>query len=470
MKNDQLKELFGSLNKNEVKEFCKFIRSPFFNNRSEVVRYFDALKKFYPEFDPIKLNEEKIFKQVYPGKKFNGALMRKLLSLTTSLLVDFYAITASMENDLEYNVKLFEKLYAKKLFTVIEKKKKAVDELFSSSERSFPYYDAKYKYTTFINGYFMNLSERSMLSSLQNEIDDFIEYFLSVSLLMYIRLGEWEKGFKKKYDLKFYNEVMKYLSLNSSGEVTLSTLYYNMLMLLETEDEKYFFKLQECREIFSDKLHFSDDYNIGVVSIQYCYKRIQKGDIEFRKHQFELTKNILKKDLIPKGFLDLYFFTNAVRTAVTIKEFIWSENFIKEYKSRLNSDVKNEVSEYSYAMLEFGKEDFSKSLSHLSRINPEASYIKMDIKNLFLMNYYELGYTEELISLIDNYKHFLHREKDMSEQIKKANSAFVNLVAELLKVRLKGKKGSAEELKKEIENTPYFTAKEWLLKKINEIK
>ncbi len=469
MKNNQLKELFGSLNKNELKEFSKFLRSPFFNNRSEVIRYFDAIKKFWPEFNTKNLNEENLFSKVYTGKKFSNVLMRKLNSLTTNLLLDFFAITGYQECKLDYNVKLVEMLYTKKLFHLFEKKKNAIDELFNKSERSFPYYEAKYKYTTIVNGFAMNLNERSMLNMLQNEIDDFIEHFLSVALLLYIRLGEWERGTNIKYDLKFYDEVMKYLSLNKTEEVTLATLYYNMLKMLETGEEKYFFELQRSREKFAEKLCFNDDYNIGVVSIQFCYKRIEKGDIRFRKDQFEITKNILTKNLLPEGFVEPYFFTNAVRNAVNVNELKWAEKFIKEYKGRLNSDIQEEITAYSTAILEFGKKDFIKSLNNLSKINLERSFMKLEIKNLLLMNYYELGYTEEIISLIDTYKHFLHRETKLSEQFKKANSLFLSLVSELVKAVAKKDSHSANELKMKIESTPYFSLQDWLLNKINEL-
>ena len=469
MKNVHIKELFRSLSKNEIKDFSKFVRSPYFNNRSEVIRYFDAVKKYYPEFNSKNFTEENIFKLVYPGKKFSGVLMRKLFSLTSNLLMDYLSISGYQESKLDFNVKLMEKLYTKKLLKVFEKKKRIVDEQFGKSERSFPYYEAKYKYTTIVNGFLINVNERSMLSMLQNEIDDFIEHFLSVALLLYIRLGEWERGFNNKYDLKFYDDVMKYLAANKSKEVTLSTLYFNMLKMLETGDEKYFFELQNSREKFVNKLSKADDYNIGVVSIQYCYKKIQKGQKEFRRHQFDITKNILTKDLLPEGFMEPYFFTNAVRNAVSINELNWSEKFIKAYKGRLNIDIQEEITDYSSAMLEFARKDFVKSIRNLSRINLERSNMKLEIKNLLLMNYYELGYTEEIISLIDTYKHFLQRENKLSEQFRNANSLFLSLVTELVKVSDKKEKRSVMELQKKIEDTPFFSLKDWLLSKTNDL-
>ncbi|MEO8209396.1 MAG: hypothetical protein ABI840_02460, partial [bacterium] len=100
MKNLKFTELLRALDKSEFREFGKFIISPYHNNRSEVVRFFDALKNFYPKFNSIYFTEAEIFKKVYPGKKYSDVMMRKLFSLTTNLLMDFFAVTSFKESTL----------------------------------------------------------------------------------------------------------------------------------------------------------------------------------------------------------------------------------------------------------------------------------------------------------------------------------------------------------------------------------
>ena len=134
MKNLQLIELLRSLNKSEFREFGKFINSPYFNNRSEVIRFYDVIKKFYPLFDSNGLNEEKIFNSVYPGKEFSDVMMRKLVSLMTNLILDFYAEISFKDDILGYNVKLLYKLYEKNLSVMFEKKAKSIKELLQNKQ------------------------------------------------------------------------------------------------------------------------------------------------------------------------------------------------------------------------------------------------------------------------------------------------------------------------------------------------
>src|SRR5205085_12082022 len=162
--------------------------------------------------------------------------------------------------------------------------------------------------------------------------------------------------------------------------------------------------------------------------------------------------------------------TNAIRNAYHIKELEWSEKFIVDYKHMLKPDIAEEIVDYSHAMVEFGRKNYEKSLKYLSKINIERSNMKIDVKNLLIIIYYELNYTEELISLIDTYKHFLHRDSNMSEQSKNTNTLFVNLVSDIVKVKLNGKNDQALKLKMEIEKSPYSNFKDWLLEKVNELK
>ena len=469
MKNSQLSETLGKLNKAELKEFGKFIRSPFFNNRSEVVRFYDAVKKYHPLFESGKLSNENIFNMVYPGKKFSSVTNRKLISLVLGLLMEYVGVKSLRESTLEYNVKLIDTLRQKEMLSLFEKRSKSLNELFSTGKRGFGYYESKYKFTTIMNWRRLNKDEKSMMKYLQSELDEFIEYFVSVAMLMYIRLGAWERGLNLKFDLKFYNEVTKYLSERDPAEITLATLYYNMLMLLNTGEEKYFFELQENRDKFETKLTAIDHYNIELVLVQYCYEMVNKGVTDYRRHQFEITKRILEKNLIPEGFIEPYFFTNAVRNAANLKEMKWAEQFVSEYKKRIDPETREEIVRYSTAMIEFNKGNFEVSLKNLSKINLEKSNMKLDIKNLLIIIYYELSYNEELISLIDSYKHYISRDMSTNEEKKQVYNKFINIVSELLKIKLGEKGGSSAKLNKAIKEFSYPGYREWILKKTDEL-
>lgn len=468
MQNSQLAVALRSLSKEEFREFGRFVRSPYFNNREEVIRYYDVIKKYRLKFDSAKLNEETIFSEVYPGKKFSSVLVRKLSSLLLKQLMDYFAVSSFSSNELEFNVKLIDRLREKKLDAIFEKKSRQIEELFENSKQNFSYGESKFKYTSILSGYYMNRNERSMVNNFQIELDLFMEYFLGVALLLYIRLSEWEKVYSVKFDLKFYDEVINYFTRNRDLPVSVSKIYYNMLMMLNDGNEKYFFELQKLRDEFSKKLTTIDDFNIHLVSMQYCYRRVNQGDEVFGRYQFNIINNLLERDLIPEGYIEPYFFTNAVRNAVLIAEFDWAESFIKKYRSRLNPNTAGEICGYSFALIEFSRGNYERALKHFAKINLEISTLKMEVKNLLLAIYYELGYREELDSLIDSHKHYLSRDKNLNDSVRTSSTIYVNSVSELVKLRFEEKGASLHNLKKKVAELKPAVLKQWLIKKTKE--
>jgi hypothetical protein len=203
--------------------------------------------------------------------------------------------------------------------------------------------------------------------------------------------------------------------------------------------------------------------------MQYCYKKVLKGDTGFRRQQFEVVNIVLDKDMIPPGNIEPYFFINSIRNAAILHEFTWCENFIWKYKGRLNKDRLNETLSYSNALLEFYRKNYENALKHISTFNTERSTIKIEFRNIQLIIFYELNYTDELLSLIDSYKHFLNRDKDNTEKIKALSSEFIRLVSKLVKLRNDEDIESAILLKNEVMKNPYFNFKEWFLIKLDEL-
>ncbi len=470
MENSQLTEALQTLSKEEFREFGKFLRSPFFNNRSEVIRLYEFLKLYYPMFKSSDISKEKIYSSVYPGKKFNDILFRKVISLLVNQFQDYLYYRNAKNHTTEKDVRLLELLREKKLFGLFSKKEKKINENFNSAKHDFSLYELKFKAAASLNGVMLIKNEKEMLKVFQKEHDEFTAYFLSFLLLQYIRLSEWSRIYNHKYDIRLFEEVISYLEKNRFEDHPLIPLYFNMLMLIKTGEDKYFEQLNLYRIMFSDKVEDINNYNIALVLIQHCYKKIQQGFNDYRIKIFELTKFIIENDLIPPGYIEQYFFTNAVRYTASLKELDWCREFIGNFAERLDPDIKDEIINYSYSMIEFHKGDFESSLRYLSAINIESANMKYDIKNIQAMNLYELGYFEQLLQHIDSYKHFIARDEKRTDEFKDNNKKFLNFTIQLLKFNGFGKKEEISFYSNELIKSGYFSNKEWLTEKIDEIK
>jgi hypothetical protein len=471
MEKSQLTEILRSFTKAEFREFGKFVRSPYHNNRAEVVRFYDSVRKYYPFFKSKSFNAERVFSEVYPQKKYSNVIMRKLISLVTAQAMDFYAITTFKANKLDYNVKLVSTLYERNLPVIFEKKSKNMERLLHNSKHTVEYYEAKFQFTSWLTAHLINKNESATVPKYQNELDDFIEYFLIVVLMKYHRLRTFSNMYNVKYDFKLYDKVIEFLDKHDYKDSTLVSLYHNLVMLSDTEEEKYFLELLKFWEKFEDKLTDMLQHIIYVTLYNHCINRKQKGEVKYQKLQFDITKKYFKKNIFPKdvGYIQPNLFAAAVQNAAKLKEFDWISGFINNYKERLDPETAEETTNYSFAIVEFEKGGYEISLKYLSTIQPERLNRKISVKNLLIRIYYELGYTEEVIQAIDSYRHFLHREKNITPKYLEMNTHFLNFVSELNKLRINKDADDVRLLRKKVEKTPYFNLKEWILDKAGEL-
>ena len=96
----------SSLDKSELREFDKFIHSPFHNNRSEVSRYFDVLKKFHPQFTGREFSKHHIFSLLYPGTSYKDDVLRRLSSNLLKAGEEFGAYITFRKEKFAYNTSL----------------------------------------------------------------------------------------------------------------------------------------------------------------------------------------------------------------------------------------------------------------------------------------------------------------------------------------------------------------------------
>lgn len=471
MISSQVIEALKSFTKEELREFGKFLNSPFFNNRNEVVRFYNVLKRFYPKFDSEQLTKQYIFGNVYPDKKYNDVLMRKLVSLTANLAMDYIVINRFKKDELDYNVNLISTLFEKKMHNALEKKSRHVEKLLNNSKHTYQYYEAKSKYTSWITAHRLNKNESATIPKYQKELDDLVESFLAGMLINYNRLITFSKMYNVKYDMKFFEEVMDFLNTHDYKDSTLITLYHNLVLLLKKEDESYFFQLRKYWNKFENKLTELEHHIIFVALNNYCINKKIKGFGNYNKIQFEITKKYFGRKKLPKeiGHIQSNLFSSAITNAAVLKEFKWISEFTKNYKSFLDPLTAEETIYYAYSVVEFEKGCFEKSLKHLSVINPERIIRKIKIKNIAIMNFYELNYTDELESALDAYRHFLKRKKEINPVNLLMSKYFLRFVSGLSKLRSNYTKDGAWSLLKAAEKAPYFIHKEWVLKKINEL-
>lgn len=471
MHSSKLLQLFSALTKKEIKGFLVFLQSDYFNKNEHYISLAAYIAKYADNLESPALEREKAFNEVFKGEPFDEAKMRYLMSDLTKLLED-YLIQVTFEKD-EFQRKLM-------LSKALQERKiekyflQALEELYKLNDkeglRDSNYYFNQYLIEELSYNHTSEKRNRSLDSSLQEVIDNLEIAYLSKSFKYYCEMLNRSNILQVQYNLKFFNEMMKYLIQGSFDDVPAIRIYLCIYKsLIDFDNQENYFKLlsliDEHEKLFSKK-ELRDMY---VFAQNYCIKRINRGFEGALEQIFQLYQVIVKKDLIYEGnYVSQPDFKNIVTTALRLGYVDWTLEFVNNYKDQLNPEFKENAWTYSMAWIEFSKKNYKEALRMLLRVEFNDVYYHLDSKSLLLKTYFEMNETESLLSLIDAFKIYLKRNKFISEFQRKTYQNFVNVSNKLLKVKL-GKLKLDEALMEEINNITPVADANWIKQKIEEL-
>jgi len=238
MKETGLISLLKTFSLREMKEFDKFLRSPYFtegkNIRHRIIYgYFKLLSDYHPDYSNNGLTKEHLYSELYPGSKYNDGIMRKLNSDLTSLAEQFLLQE-------EFASEKFEQ----KRYALISISKRGLDKHFNKiayeadcileNDKLRPeYYENKENLVSIINNNAYFKTDMLKMYDLQKEADYFFFYFLCRALELYRNMKNHGTIFNIDYKYPFIEHVLNYLQENDSvfKNNPLIAMHYNELMI-----------------------------------------------------------------------------------------------------------------------------------------------------------------------------------------------------------------------------------------------
>ena len=98
MRKSNLLVFLKHFSKRDWRAFKKFVRSPYFNQREDVVRLFDYLDRVLLTQPPSAIHRKKIYNNVYPNESFNEKKLRSTFFTLLKILKKYLAL-AEWETD-----------------------------------------------------------------------------------------------------------------------------------------------------------------------------------------------------------------------------------------------------------------------------------------------------------------------------------------------------------------------------------
>ncbi len=465
----------------EVRLFEDFLNSPFHNKNEKVIRLFGILKRYHPSYDDKNLSRESLFREMLGNKKFREFHIRNLFS-DLNILTEKFLQQIYMKRNYVQEKLLIEELIRRNIKDAMEKKIRLFEKKVNSQKsKDHDYYTNKvfvYEAKSFLT------VDKTLTDSFRKEqLLNTIKLFLITIMEFYFYLIVEEQRVRIKHNFDFLNLILDYLKdhIDEYRESPLLMVYYFLLMSFfeKKTDEKYFFKSREIFKKNESSLSKVDKKNIYSLLQAFCMNKIDSGVFSYNRELLNILLEMLRTKILShkeKDIIDINLFRNIIVLSVTLKETSMLKKIIRENLNLVDTESRSSMSAYSYAHLNFLQKNYEKSLELCNKINfsdllvttNENLYFKSDIKKMMLMCLYELGSFESAMSLIDTYKHFLNNSRLIKEGTREKYRNFLNLVNELIKLRLKSDEFSLVKLMNKVLHCKAMVGKDWLLEKLGE--
>jgi hypothetical protein len=482
MLSSTLLNILSKFSAREIKEFGEFVNSPFFNKNENVIKLYNYIKKFHPEFNDKKLEKQYIYKRIFSKGKYNDGFMRTVIYNLGKLTEDFLAYVNFSKDEMDRGINLLKELNERKLEKVFLKYYSEIEgEIDKTEYHGHDYFYKKFQLQNEMEIYmdwskFKHKDFKSYTKNISSFINDELTSFYLIRALNHYRFVLDRSTYEHmEVNYEFIDHIMSYLLTRDNhfrNKIKIKLHMYEILLLKEKKQE-YYDILKEILINEKNSLNHSDKYSLHNILQSFCIHEGFSGKTGFSNERFELYKICLEQKLYAASehiYFDDIMFGNIAITAISLKEFDWTEDFINKYKESLSPENRDVVINYSYARLNFVKGKFEEALKYLNSIKAiKHIQFKMPIRNLMLMVYYELSNLNQASYQIDSYRHFLVNNKSSLSDIRfERVSNFLKFFTRLAKIKEKNNMSELKKLKSDMELTNNVTEKPWLTEKIKE--
>ena len=188
----------------------------------------------------------------------------------------------------------------------------------------------------------------------------------------------------------------------------------------DNSNEHHFEVLTQLLNDSGNSFSMKELYDLYSEALNYCIQKVNQGRVEFFTKFHDLYNFMLDKGIAynasNSGELSPWHFKNAVLSALRLGHYEWAERFIKNSQDKLPVDFRDNAVTFNLSLLYFYQKRYDKATTLLQSVEYEDIAYNLDSKSMLLAMYYEQDEDEALMSLMDSFKTYLNRHKDLPDR------------------------------------------------------
>lgn len=414
MQNSLIWELIRQFSTQEVRDFKRFLKSPYFNTREDLILLFEYLTEIKSTENPPE--RQTVFTSVFPDKKFAAKEMRLLLSYLFRLLEQFLRIEAQEKNISTQKSSLISIYKSRNLPRHLRKTLNQAKKIRENTNQKHPEF--------YLHNYYLEREEyalqtkegRTQELNLQELEDNLDAAFISFKLRQACIARSHEAVFNTQYETRLIDLLLQSAQQKTFRNVPAISVYFHCYNALYQEPTDANFRLFRQELIAVTPFFPQEEVRVlYLLALNYCIKKINKSEQIYLREALDLYKTGLENDLLlENGVFLRHAFNNIVGIALRLGDFAWTETFVRQYKSALPKQYRAAVFHLNSARLNYAQKQYDAALIHLQQADYRDILDNMVAKILQMKIYYETREFDLLQSHLKTLEMYIRRNKKIS--------------------------------------------------------
>jgi hypothetical protein len=465
MQKNLLWETLSAFSKTELRDFDRFVRSPYFNQKAACTLLFEHLytclrEKQVPE-------PTGAFAAVWPEDGYNDQKMRllnsDLLRLTEEFQTAQVVLAQQNRRAIALSAQYRQRNLAKHHRIALREARQALS---AYTWRNAEYFDELGELE--MEQYRFAASVKRFEEFNLQEISDLMDVaFIARKLRHACFTLSHQAVFKKQYHLGMLESVLQHIEREAATllHYPAVALYYHACRFLAGQNGELHF--EQFRLLLTETAHLFPEDEIRalyLLAINFGVKKSNEYGQAWLRATFELYKEgLARRLLLENGFLSRFAYNNIVGIAMRLGEADWAESFLLTYKPLLERRYREASFSLNSARVAYMRQRYGLALQYLQNADYKDFINSMNAKILQMKIYYETDEVELLISHLDSLQNYIRRQGPVGYH-RENYLRIVRYVRQLVRTAPATRK-SLSQLEQKIQSESILlTEKEWLLR------
>lgn len=455
MASTPLIQILRALPATSMRALEKFVASPYHVTHPEVLRLFGFLKS-NPGGDAV----------LSPPETGRPRRMYHLTNYLLEAVEKFLALETWNQRPHEQNVATVAALRRLHLDEISAGMLRyARKRLESDLQRGSAYHRSDY--LMHLESYYLSQQEGRARSANVQELSDAEDIsFICEKLRTGCLLLSHQAVSKREYDKGLLDNVLQFLDGHRYLEIPIIAAYYHgYFAQLGQDADRHFDRLKQLLHGHAGYFSLAETHDLYLMAINFCIRRINQAEERYFREVFELYQSGLQHGaLLENGILSRWTYNNIAVTALRLLEFDWVGRFLRDFAQFLPESHREAAFNFNIARYYYDTGDYNQAMQHLLRMEYDDVLQNLVAKTMLCKIYYELGEADALENQLDSIHIYLRRKKVLGYH-KENYTAIVRFMRKLLATNHHSA-SEKEKLRREIEQWPVLTEREWLLRQL----